>query len=153
MKKKLIVRAFVGAALGLTITNVISIVTSLIINDGHFYPVPPEMIQQFGNEMNAVMIQTVSSLFYGSIWAAASLIWEKENWSLTKQTIIHLIVCSVSTFPIAYFNYWTPHHIIGFVSYFLLFFVIYGIIWLSQYLSIKKHIKKINQKVHETYKQ
>lgn len=153
MKKKILIRALIGAVLGLTITYIISIMISIIINDGQFYPVPPQMIQQFGNEMNAMMIQTVSSLFYGSMWAVASLIWEKENWSLSQQTLIHLIVCSVSTFPVAYINYWIPHHITGTVSYFLIFFVIYGIIWLSQYLSIKKHIKKINQKVHEIYKQ
>lgn len=43
------------------------------------------------------------SLLYGAAWAGASIIWETDRWSILRQTTTRLIVCSLSTFPIAHF--------------------------------------------------
>lgn len=64
-------------------------------------------------------------------------------------TVTHLTVCSVFTFPIAYFMYWIPHSLAGFFSYYAFFFAVYLFIWLFQYSSIKKKIERMNQKVRE----
>lgn len=32
-----------------------------------------------------------------------SVIWEIENWSILRQSVTHLIICSVTMFPVAYF--------------------------------------------------
>ncbi len=147
MKKKIFLRCLVGAPIGLSISYLITILISIAIKDGNFYPVVPELIQNCGNEINAVILQTLLSVIYGAAFGGASVIWEKENWSLLKQTVLHLIICSAATFPIAYFTHWMSHDLKGIISYFGSFFGIYLIIWFSNYIFIKKKIAEMNKKI------
>lgn len=147
MKKKVVIRCLIGAPIGLTLSTIITIAISLIVEDGHYYAVVPELIADCGTEINAVLLQTICSLLYGAAWAGASIIWEIDNWSILRQTTTHLIVCSLCTFPIAYFMRWMNHSILGILSYFGIFFAIYFVIWISQYMAIKKRIQQINSKV------
>ena len=149
MKKKVLLRCLLGAPVGLAIGAIVTIIISLTVGDGVYYPVVPKLITDCGNEMNAVLLQAVCSLIYGAAWGGASVIWEKENWSILRQTVTHLIVCSISTFPIAYFMYWMKHSVSGILLYFSIFFAIYLIIWLSQYTTMKKRIKQMNEKVEK----
>lgn len=149
MKKKVAIRCLIGAPIGLAISNLIAIVISVIVGDGRFYAVAPELIADYGTEINAVLLQTICSLLYGAAWAGASIIWEVDNWSILRQTITHLIICSLCTFPIAYFMRWMNHSIFGVLSYFGIFFAIYFIIWMSQYMAIKKRIQQINSEVQK----
>lgn len=150
MKKKIWVRCFIGAPIGLAISTVITIVISLIVGDGRFYAVVPELIADCGTEINAVLLQAMCSLLYGAAWAGASMAWEMEDWSILRQTVTHLIVCSLATFPMAYFMRWMNHSIFGVLTYFGIFFAIYLVIWLSQYFAVKKRIQQINTKVRES---
>ena len=74
MKKKAFLRALAGAPIGLTISVVITILVSVSIGDGKFYPVHPELTALCGGELTAVALQTAASLLYGAVWAAASVI-------------------------------------------------------------------------------
>ncbi|MDD6225496.1 MAG: DUF3021 domain-containing protein [bacterium] len=147
MKKKLVLRCLLGAPVGFAVSMIITVIISLVIGDGNYYPIVPQMAENFGSEINAVVVQMILSFLYGASWAGASLIWQKEEWSLLRQTFTHLIVCSVFTFPVAYVCYWMPHNLTGVLSYFGIFFVIYFSIWISQYISIKSKIKKMNKKI------
>jgi hypothetical protein len=149
MKKKLIRKCLLGAPIGLAISTAITIVISLTVGDGNYYPVVPELISDCGNEINAVLIQAVFSLVYGAAWGGASVIWEQDNWSILRQTLTHLIVCSASFFPIAYLMRWMNHTVAGILLYFGIFFGIYLVIWLTQYSTIKKRIQQINKKVRQ----
>lgn len=139
----------IGAPIGLALSTIITIAISLTVRDGRFYAVVPELIADCGTEINAVLLQTVCSLLYGAAWAGASIIWEIDNWSILRQTITHLIICSLCTFPIAYFMRWMDHSAFGILSYFGIFFAIYFIIWMSQYMTIKKRIQQINSAVQK----
>lgn len=150
MKNKLLSRCLIGAPVGLAISTMITIVISLIVGDGNFYPVVPEFITDCGNEMNAVLLQAVFSLLYGAAWAGASVIWEIESWSILRQTLTHLAVCSLATFPIAYFMRWMDHTVFGGVLYFGIFFAIYLVIWLVQYSAIKKRVEELDKKVRQS---
>ena len=147
MKKKVIVRCLIGAPIGLALSTMITIAISLTVGDGRFYAVVPELIADCGTEINAVLLQSICSLLYGAAWAGASIIWEADHWSILRQTITHLIICSLCTFPIAYFMRWMDHSVFGILSYFGIFFAIYVIIWISQYMAIKKRIRQINSEV------
>lgn len=149
MKKKVLLRCLLGAPLGLAISNLITIVISLTAGDGRFYPVVPDLITDCGNEMNAVLLQAVCSLLYGAAWAGASAVWDNERWSLLRQTITHLLVCSLATFPIAYFMRWMPHNTQGVLLYFGIFFGIYLLIWVVQYVILKKRVRQINDRFKE----
>ena len=148
--KKVFIRCLIGVPVGIAISTFISLIISLCIGSGDFYAVPDRLIEDCGCELNAVIVQIMCSMFYGAMWAGASVIWEIEKWSMLKQSVIHLVICSLGTFPIAFFAYWMQHTVSGFVSYFLIFAVTYAGLWLSKYVSMKKKVDSINQKLNRT---
>ena len=147
LKKNILRHALFGAPIGLTICILCTIVSSLLIGDGTYYAVSHDLIALCGSEINAVLLQTVFALLYGAMWGSASVIWEMENWSLLKMTLTHLAVCSVVSFPIAYFMQWMPHSIPGALAFFGMFFAIYTVIWLSQYCAIKRQVAQMNSRL------
>jgi hypothetical protein len=149
MNKKWLLRSLIGMPVGLATSTLITIFISLAIGGGVYYPVVPELITDTGSEINAVLLQAVCSLLYGAAWGGAPVIWEKENWSILRQTLTHLLVTSIATFPIAYFMYWMEHSISGILLYFGIFFAVYLIIWLSQYSTLKKRVQQMDEKVKE----
>lgn len=149
MKKEIIKRSFIGALLGLLICQILSIFISFIINDGTYYAVVPDLITICKTETNAVIVQTICALLYGAVWGGISVIWEMDDWSILKQSVVHFLISSIVTFPVAYFTRWMHHSVMGVLSYFGIFAVIYVIIWISQYLSMKKKIQQLNEKVQE----
>ncbi len=149
MKMKILKRCLLGVPVGLAISTTITIVISLALGDGAYYAVVPELTAVCGSEINAVVVQALLSMLYGAAWAGASVIWEIERWSLLRQTVSHLIVCSLATFPIAYFAWWMPHNGAGIALYFGIFFAVYLIIWLAQYAAMRKRLKQINERIRD----
>ncbi len=147
--KKLLKRCLLGAPIGLSLTVLITLCISLGIGDGRFYPVAPELIGDCGTELNAMLLQTACSFLYGAAWAGASLIWEQERWSLLRQAVLHLLVSSGATFPIAYFLRWMPRSISGMLAYFGTFLGIYAVIWIFQYAGIRRRLRQINGKIQK----
>lgn len=146
MKKKVLLRVLLGAPLGLALSYLITILVSLVGGDGSYYPVVPSLTAACGNEVNAVLLQALCSLLYGAAWAGASVIWETD-WSLLTQTLLHLLVCSCATFPIAWLLHWMSHSVAGVLIYFGIFFGIYLVIWLCQYCFIRHKLREINQQL------
>lgn len=148
MKKKVLLRCLLGAPIGLAVSTMIAIAVSLVKNDGSYYAVVPELVSDFGTEINAVLIQAIFSLVYGAAFGGASVIWDTD-WSILKMTVVHLIICSIATFPIAYLMRWMDHSTAGILKYFGIFITIYVIIWASQYTGIKRKIQAMNKKINE----
>ena len=121
MKKRILCRALIGAPIGLAISTAITIFSSLIYGDGNYYPVVPALVEQCGNEINAVVAQMIASLLYGAVWAGASVIWEMDDWR--------------------------KHSIAGVVVYFAIFIGIYVGIWITLYSRAKREVTKLNEKV------
>mgnify|MGYP004498431905 FL=1 len=144
MKKKIIMRGLLGLPTGIAIGFVITLIISACIGNGSFYPVTPELIDTMGNELNAVILQTVLCAVMGVGFAAASVIWELDSWSLAKQSGIYFAIISVIMLPIAYVTNWMKHTALGVLSYVAIFVAIFIIVWLSQYLLWKRKIKKMN---------
>ena len=144
MKKKIIMRGLLGLPTGIAIGFVITLIISACIGNGSFYPVTPELIDTMGNELNAVILQTVLCAVMGVGFAAASVIWELDSWSLAKQSGIYFMIISVIMLPIAYVTNWMKHTALGVLSYVAIFVAIFIIVWLSQYLLWKRKIKKMN---------
>ncbi len=145
MKNAIIFRALIGAAIGQLISTAIAIGISLYIGKGSYLPVDPSLIESLGTELNAVIAQTVFSLLYGALCGGASCIFEVEGWSLTRQTVTHLVLSSIVALPIGYFLNWIEHSALGILSFFGIFIGIYAIIWISIYLSIKIRLNSINK--------
>lgn len=149
MKKIILKRSLMGAPIGLLFCQMMCIMISILINDGNYYTVVPELITVCGTETNAVIAQTLCVLLYGAIWGGISVIWEIDDWSILKQSVVHFLISSIVTFPIAYFTRWMEHTLSGILLYFGIFAVIYIGIWIVQYFSIKKKITQLNEKVQE----
>lgn len=150
MKKKIVLRGLFGFPIGITIGYFITILISLFFADGVYLSCVPELIAVMGNEINAVILQTVLSGIVGAGFAAGSVIWEIENWSLVKQTGIYFSVISVIMLPVAYFAYWMEHSIAGFLTYFGIFVLIFALIWVVQFAAGKRNVRKMNEKLRCT---
>lgn len=79
MKKKIIMRSLLGFPLGIAMGYLITILISLCWANGYYSPCAPELISVMGNEINAVILQTVLCGILGTGFAASSVIWEMEH--------------------------------------------------------------------------
>ena len=149
MRKEFIKRALIGAPIGVLICQIISIVVSYGINNGSYYAVAPGLTELCGSVTNAVTVQTVCVLVYGGVMAGISVIWDNERWSLLRQTVTHLIICSAATLPIAYFMHWIEQSVWGVLSYYAMFVVTYFFIWLGSYISIRKRVRQMNERMNQ----
>ena len=147
MKKKILIRAFLGALIGIVINYLITIVISVVIGDGTFYPCVPSFTERYGNEVTAVIVQTILSAFLGGGFSMASLIREKDDWSLLKQTGVYFAIITVLMMTVAYTCEWMEHSFRGVLTYFGIFFGIFVVIWIIRYMSWKIRISKIKEKL------
>ena len=120
MKKTMIKRSVIGFPIGIAVGYLITIVISLCWAKGFYSPCVPELISVMGNEINAVILQTLLCGLLGTGAAAGSVVWENEHWSIVKQTGIYFLLLSAFMMPVAYFNYWMEHSAGGFLSYFVI---------------------------------
>lgn len=146
MKKQAFLRGFLGFPLGIAMGYIITIFISLGWAKGYYVPCLPELVDTMGSEINAVILQTVLSGLLGSSFAACSVIWEIDDWSIVKQTSIYFLITAIVMMPIAYFTNWMAHTLVGFLIYFGIFVAIFVVAWLVQYLIWKNKVKKINNR-------
>ena len=149
MKKRILGRALIGFPVGISIENLIMIFISAVWANGYFVPCVPDLISTMGNELNAVIIQNILCGLLGSGFAVSSLIWEKEEWSLLKQTGIYFLAICVIMLPVAYFLHWMEHSFTGFISYFGIFVLIFAAMWIIQFIAGKNSVKNMNKKLSE----
>ena len=148
MIKKMILRGLIGVPIGITISYLITIIISICIGKGIYYPVSDELIGLIGNELNALILQTIISGLMGAGFSMLSIIWEINSWSLFKQSAIFFGSSCLLMFPAAYLLNWMSHTAIGILIYVGIFILIFVIIWLSYYFYMKNKIKKMNSKIN-----
>ncbi len=149
MKRSCVLRALLGFPLGISIGFVISIIGSIAFGNGYYSPCTPALIERMGSEINAVILQTALSGVLGSVFAASSIIWQMENWSIAKQTGIYFVITALAMMPIAYYANWMDHSVGGFIAYFGIFVIIFVVMWIVQYLIWKNKIDKMNRSIKE----
>lgn len=149
MKKKVIFRGLLGFPLGVFLGYAITILISLVKADGYYSPCVPNLIDEIGSEIGAIVFQAVMSGILGASFGAASAIWENDKWSIAKQTGIYFAIVSITMLPIAYFTHWMEHSVAGFFLYFSVFIAIFIILWLVQYLIWKHKIETINKGIEK----
>ena len=140
-------RIWIGLPVGIAMGYIITMIISACIGDGSFYSVSPELTEKMGNELNAVILQTVLCGVLGAGFAAASVIWELDLWSLAKQSGVYFLVIGIILLPIAYVTNWMQHTVVGFLSYIGIFVGIFFAVWLSQYFCWKQRIRKMNDRI------
>ena len=149
MKKKLILRGLMGFPQGIAIGFVITILISVCVGDGTYYPVTLELIATMGSELNAVILQTVLCGIMGTGFAMASVIWEMDSWSLARQSGVYFFVACVIMLLIAYATNWMKHSVGGVLAYLSVFVAIFLVVWLIQYYVWKRKIRKMNDRIQK----
>lgn len=148
MKIKVLLRSVLGFPLGIAMGYVITIFISFCLGQGDYSPCVPELVDFMGNEINAVVLQTVLCGVLGIAFGASSVIWEIENWSIVKQTGIYFIITAIVMVLCAYFMFWMEHSVKGFLSYFGIYAAIFIFIWLVQYLILRNAVTKMNSNLN-----
>ena len=145
MKKKMILRGVGGFPQGVALGYFITILVSFIWGNGYYAPCMPGLVSMMGSEINAVILQALLCGLVGSGFAAASVIWEMEHWSIVKQTGIYFSIVSIIMMPIAYLAHWMEHSMIGFFIYFGIFVLLFLIIWIVQFIAGMRNVRKMNE--------
>jgi len=140
-------RGLLGIPLGIAIGFIITLILSVAYGNGEYLSARPELITEMGSEINAVLLQTGLSALIGFGFAASSVIWQLEDWSLAKQTGIYFLINALVMLPVAWFARWTERSFKGIAIYFGTFVVVFIIIWAIQYFFWRQKIKKMNEKL------
>lgn len=149
MKKRMLTRGITGIPVGIAIGYLITIFISFCWADGYYSPCVPELIDMAGNEINAVILQTVLCGMVGAGFAAGSVIWEIEHWGIVKQTGSYFLIISLIMMPVAYFAYWMEHSVKGFFIYFGIFTLIFAVIWILEVVVGKYNVKHMNENLNK----
>lgn len=149
MKKKILMRTLHGFPVGILIGYLITILISIVWGKGRYTACNPDFISVMGNEINAIILQSILCGILGSGFAASSVIWELERWSVAKQSTINFLILSVIMMPMAYLLHWMEHTWIGFLSYYGIFALIFIAIWVFMFLCGKYNVTKINENLNK----
>lgn len=148
-KKELVKRLLTGFPAGIAIGYVMTIFVSLCIGEGRYSPCVPAFAEMMGNELAAVILQTVLTGVMGAGYSASSVIWQMD-WSLFKQTAVYFGVVAVLLLPVAYITHWMQHSFIGVLLYVATFIVIFAVIWGIVYAANKRKVKAMNASLQQT---
>lgn len=98
-------------------------------------------------EMKTLITYLVTANIVGLIFSFASLIFEKEEWSILKQTSIHFIILLGTFLPTAIWIGWVPNRFGSILVCIVSFIMIYFIIWFVMTLYWKRKIEKLNHQL------
>ena len=145
MKKEVTKRAILGFIYGVFIGQTILIIESLFMRDGNFYAVSNSLLELAGTKIAAVIIQYFITGIIGTSFAATTVIFEMDNWSLLRQTILHFIIVSIVMYIAGFLCGWFPHTVVSTLIWFGVFVVVYVIFWICFSMYYKNKVKKINE--------
>ncbi|MEH7458212.1 DUF3021 domain-containing protein [Bacillus sp. JJ1127] len=95
-------------------------------------------------EVKTLLVYLVTANIVGLIFSFASFVFEKEEWSILKQTMIHFIILLGTFLPIVIWIGWVPNHLVPILICIGSFIVVYFIIWLTMTIYWKKKIEDLN---------
>ncbi|MFJ8530505.1 DUF3021 domain-containing protein [Bacillus sp. NPDC094106] len=98
-------------------------------------------------EVKTLLVYLVTANIVGLIFSFASFVFEKEEWSILKQTMIHFIILLGTFLPIAIWIGWVPNHLVPILICIGSFIVVYFIIWLTMTIYWKKKIEDLNNEL------
>ncbi|NWK71614.1 DUF3021 domain-containing protein [Bacillus paramycoides] len=98
-------------------------------------------------ETKTLIMYLVTANIVGLIFSFSSFIFEKEEWSILKQTMIHFIVLLGTFLPTAIWIGWIPNRFGPILICIGIFIVIYFIIWFMMTLYWKRKIEKLNHQL------
>jgi hypothetical protein len=133
-----------GFPLGIAIATTILLIQSLGWGEGRFLVATPDLIGLMGSESGAFLLQYVLSGILGATFAACSVIFTVDEWSLLRQTATHFIITAVVMMGVAVGCRWVPLELLSILQYRVVLVVIYVIIWGIQWLYWRRRVAQVN---------
>ena len=145
IKKAVGKRAVLGFIYGVFIGQTILILESLAMRDGNFYAVTDALFKLVGSKIGAVIVQYFLTGIIGTTFAATTVLFEIDEWSLLRQTILHFVITSIVLYIAGFLCGWFSHTVVSTLIWFGVFIVVYVIFWICFSLYYKNKVKKLNE--------
>ena len=142
---KIIKRAILGFIYGVFIGQTILILESLMAGDGNFYAVSTYLVNHTSTRLAAVIAQYFITGFIGLSFAATTVIFEMDSWSIIAQTALHFVINSIVMYVSGFLCGWFPHTVSSTLIWFGVFIVVYLIFWFAFTMYYKKKTREINK--------
>jgi len=133
-----------GSAIGVLASHLIPLFMSLLAAEGVFQPVSSSLLQYLGNELQAVLFQSGVFCLAGFLMGLESLIWEKECWSLLRQTMVHSGLSLCTLLPAFFVCGWIESAA-AFLLWLGIFLAIYLFVWCACYLAGLRTVRELNR--------
>lgn len=147
--KKTIKSSIYGMQTGIVLGLFISLVFNYLYGSSHYYPSSPQFSEHFTNPLNAVLVSIILWAIIGLLFSLGAIIFEVENWSLLKRTIINFFIYYLGFIPLAILAGWFPLNIYYLISFTITFILIYIIMWLVNVAISRHQINEINKRIKE----
>lgn len=145
--KRIFIHGMLTGAILISISSIIALIICVINGSEEFIPTVPAMINVYGSEVKAVVIEYVLLTVFGFVYAAANESFKIDSWSLTRATVVHFTIIFSAYIVIAWFCYFIPHKLSAVFIQAGVFIFNYILIWIGIYFNQLAAVKKINSAI------
>ena len=137
-------RAAIGFLVGMAVGDVIAFACATA--SGASSPFVSEaLLARAGNEVDALLMQTVLSGVIGAIDFAAVGLYDLESWGLLKTAVVHYLICVAAFVPVALFLGWIDFDAVALGVTASALAVGYAVIWAIMYARYKVEVNELNE--------
>lgn len=131
--KQILIRGLIGMLMGLAIGY--TVILGLSLSEGTLVI-----------DSKVVLFNYLAGAAVGFYMAASTVIFDVEEWSLMKQTILHSLMNLPYLFVASKIG-WMPKDAFGRVVFILFYFSFYAMIWFGFKLYWSRKLKHLNQEL------
>lgn len=99
--------------------------------------------------VSVIWKNTTGGMVMGIYFGCASLIFEREEWSPLKKTIIHFLLSIAIWLPLAFWMGWVPLQLTSILIGIGSFIVVYLLFWFGSYWYFKRIENEMNHSVRK----
>ena len=136
-----------GLLIGMVIGDVIALILSYISHDEMI--MGQSMVDRFGSQAGALLMQTIFSGIYGAISMAGVSFYEIDDWGLLKTAVVHCLTIEIAFVLIGLYMEWLRPDLAEILICCLISALIYMIIWLIMNARYKAEVNGLNRLLNE----
>jgi hypothetical protein len=141
--KKAVKLALTGFVIGMSVGNLIAIITSYV-GGGDILVFSDALLRKTGNAAVALAVQTFFSGCLGAISMGSVIFYDIDDWSMTRVVVTHYAVIFLSYLLIGHFLGWLgPLAEILIMA--LCMAISYFIIWIIMYFKYSIEVNRLNE--------
>lgn len=96
-------------------------------------------------EIHTLIVYLVVSGLYGMIAMGSSAVYDIEEWSIAKATVVHFAATLIGFYALGMIEGWLEFGDMVFCIMTAAFVVIYFVIWFIQYMAFTRMVNNINR--------